>query len=173
LGNTGTPKGKDVFPGYLALCEDGVNATSTDCNGNLGRSDVLFFEPIGITGTGYSDIQVTICSANVEPAGIVNGDQDNNQPMACAGAGGILAHATTLAFAEATDVLTVGNNKVERDGITMFTSPDKMPGGVFSSKNGVKYIFSEAPEPPTWQFSLTGLAMVGFLLRKIGGLRER
>ena len=125
LGNTGTPKGKDVFPGYLALCEDGVNAMSTDCNGNLGRSDVLYFQPIGITGTGFTDIQVAICSANTEPPGIVNGDQDNNQPMACAGMGGILAHATTLAFAENTDVVTVGNNKFERDGVTMFTSPDK------------------------------------------------
>ena len=99
-----------------------LNNTGTDCNGALGRSDVLCFEPIGIGPTGYTDVQVTICSSINEPPGIVNGDQDNKQPEACAGAGGILAHATTPAFAENTDVVMVVGNNIERDGVTNFTS---------------------------------------------------
>jgi hypothetical protein len=166
LGNTGSIKGKDVYPGYVALCEDGVNNTSTDCNGPLGRSDVLYFEPIGIGANGYTDIQVTICSSNTEPAGIVNGDQDNKQPAACLGAGGILAHATTLAFAENTRVVMMMGNKFEQDGTTDFTAPDKMPGGIFDTKGkGVSYVFSETPEPSTWVLLISGAAF-GFSLRR-------
>jgi hypothetical protein len=149
----------DVFFGNVAICEVMANGTGTvnnagtDCTNMGNRSDVIRFAPVFGGGGLPTDTEVIICSRPDD------GDQvDNRRPGTCNGAGGIFTAATTLAFGEARG--ETGNP------VTSFTSPEKMPGGGFSS--GRSYQLSDTPEPPYWALvALAMIAMVDFHRRKL------